>query len=86
MPRRSPRSRRKSKPASKLPQSPRVRSTPGKSRAAVPRTKHAAQGARGTAAARKKATRRKAARAPHATRARRPLTPDPVRMNAILEQ
>ena len=85
MARRSPRSRRSAKPAAKLPQSPRVRSTPGKARAADKRTKHATQGARGSAAARKQTTRAKATRAPHA-RAKRFLTPDPVRVNALLEQ
>src|ERR1051325_1227757 len=86
MARRSPRSRRKSKPASKLPQSPRVRSTPGKSRAASPRAGHVAQGARRPTPARKTATRKKVALAPHAVKRRRFLTPDPVRVNAILEQ
>ncbi len=63
MPRRSPRSKRKAAGA-KLPQSPRVRSTPGKSRtaAAAPRATHASKGARGTAAAGKKAARKKATR------------------------
>ena len=83
MPRRSPRSRRKSKPASKLPQTPRVRSAPGKSRPKSTRVKHATQGACGSATAGKKSTRKKAALAPHAKRF---LTPDPVRVNAILEQ
>ena len=88
MPRRSPRSRRKSRPASKLPQSPRVRSKPGKSRPAPARGKHAKLGARGSAAqgAKKKSARKKAARTPHPARSRRFLTPDPVRVNAILEQ
>src|ERR1043166_5597726 len=86
MARRSPRSRRKSKPASKLPQSPRVRSTPGKSRAASPRAGHVAQGARRPAAARKTAARKKVALAAHAVKRRRFLTPDPVRVDAILEQ
>lgn len=61
MPRRSPRSKRKAT-ASKLPQSPRVRSAPGKSRTASSRATHASKGARGTAAAGKKAARKKATR------------------------
>ena len=61
MPRRSPRSKRKAA-AAKLPQSPRVRSTPGKSRTASARSTHASKGARGTAAAGKKAARKKATR------------------------
>jgi endonuclease-3 len=86
MPRRSPRSRRKSKPASQLPQAPRVRSAPGKSRPASPRAKHAAQGARSTALSRTKSARRKTALAPHGSKRKRFLTPDPVRVSAILEQ
>src|SRR6266705_1613321 len=86
MARRSPRSRRKSKPASKLPQSPRVRSAPGKSRKASPRPRHVAQGARRPAAARKTATHKKLALAAHGPKRRRFLTPDPVRVSAILEQ
>lgn len=86
MPRRSPRSRRKSKPASKLPQSPRVRSAPGKSRPAGQRAKHAAQGARGTAVGRGKSPRRKGALAARGAKRKRFLTPDPVRVNALLEQ
>ena len=86
MPRRSPRSRRKSKPASKLPQSPRVRSTPGKSRRKSTRAQHATKGAGGSAPAAKQSTRKKAALAPHAKNSKRYLTPDPMRVNAILEQ
>ena len=86
MPRRSPRSRRTSRPASKLPQSPRVRSTPGKSRSTAKRATHATQGARGTATTRKRTARKKTVLAPHAPKRKRFLTPDPVRVNAILEQ
>ena len=91
MPRRSPRSKRRS-PQAKLPQSPRVRSTPGKSRTAAPkRSTHASKGARGTSTAKSDATRKKGVRkaagrtrkaAPH----KRTLAPDPVRVAAILEQ
>jgi endonuclease-3 len=76
-----------------------VRSAPGKSRpAASARLKHATQGARGTAAARPKPARKtarksartparkKAALAPHAKSGKRLMTPDPVRVRAILEQ
>jgi endonuclease-3 len=63
-----------------------VRSAPGKSRAASPRSKHATQGARGTAIARTKSARRKTALASHGSKRKRFLTPDPVRVSAILEQ
>src|SRR5260221_2058275 len=86
MARRSPRSRRKSKPASKLPQSPRVRSTPGKPRAASPRAGHVVKGASRPAPVRKTAGRKKVALAAYGSRRRRFLTPDPVRVSAILEQ
>ena len=81
MPRRSPRSRRKST-SPKLPQAPRVRAKPGRARPAAARaTGHATTGARGTAAAssaKPRATRRKVVR-------RRALQPDPVRVRALLE-
>ncbi len=86
MPRRSPRSRRKAS-APKLPQKPRVRSAPGRPRtSAVARTTHAAKGARGTAAAPRKVSRKKAMRASRPARAPRLVTPDPVRVKALLEQ
>ncbi len=98
MPRRSPRSKRKAASA-KLPQKPRVRSAPGSRKAAAsaatPRTGHAKKGARGTAAApasaaRKKAVRKRASRAaaPAAkapARAARFMSPDPVRVRALIE-
>lgn len=73
-----------------MPQSPRVRSTPGRARTSAARTGHATQGARGTApaagtppkAARKKKGVRAATKAKRSARA---LTPDPVRVNALLE-
>ena len=72
MPRRSPRSKRKG-PAAKLPQSPRVRSAPGKSRTASSRSAHASKGARGTAAAGKKAARKKATRPLRGSKAAKPV-------------
>jgi len=88
MPRRSPRARRKSAGA-KLPQKPRVRTTPGRARKAA-RPKHAAAGARDTAAARKRAGRAVASRQKAVRAAKRParrfVTPDPVRVRAIVEQ
>jgi len=87
MARRSPRSRRKAAAGAKMPQSPRVRSAPGRTRGAPKRATHAAKGARGTAAA-KQAVRgapplpKRAAKRP----ARRFVAPDPVRVRAILEQ
>ncbi len=92
MPRRSPRSRRKSA-AAKLPQTPRVRSTPGKAHAAPARPKHASKGARGTAKslpkpARKQVARtsRAPARGARAAASVRLVAPDAVRVRAILEQ
>lgn len=100
MPRRSPRSKRKAA-AAKLPQSPRVRSAPGKSRKSATRSTHATKGARGTAAAGAKPARKKSTRAlrgtksaaaarppsksPQAARTRS-VQPDPVRVRAIVEQ
>jgi endonuclease-3 len=82
MPRRSPRSRRKSAGA-KLPQKSRVRSAPGSSRsAAKPRGPHAKKGARGSVAAAKKSARKKAV---SATKRPRFTAPDPVRVRALLE-
>ena len=89
MPRRSPRARRKPGGA-KLPQAPRVRSAPGRARPAPARSKHAAKGARarGSAAAAKaaKASRKPRAGARAATRPRRFIAPDPVRVRAVIEQ
>src|SRR5262245_7901620 len=87
MPRRSPRSRRRPGGA-KLPQAPRVRSKPGRARPSPKRAKHAAQGARGTAASRKR-VRRTPARAKPARGAparRRFSAPDPLRVRAVVEQ
>jgi endonuclease-3 len=88
MPRKSPRSKRKGAEAPKLPASPRVRSAPGQSRtrASAGGTGHASKGAR--PAPRKDAARAATkARAPRPARPRvRALTPDPVRVAAIIEQ
>jgi len=85
MPRRSPRSRRKAKPESKLPQSPRVRSTPRKARPAKSRAKHPKPAARGRGTALKPSGRRKPALPRRPARKPRPAAPDPVRVQAILE-
>jgi len=75
-----------------MPPSPRVRSTPGRARTSETRTGHATKGARGTAPAAndapKSARGKKAVRASSTTsraRRKRALTPDPVRVNALLE-
>jgi len=94
MPRKSPRSRRKSGTPPSLPASPRVRSAPGQSRTRTARTEHPLKGARpaaGEAAKKKSAAKKKVA-----AKARRPVaaparaakspTPDPVRVAALLEQ
>jgi endonuclease-3 len=87
MPRRSPRARRKPGGA-KLPQAPRVRSAPGRTRPARARAKHAAKGARarvnGVAARAKPKPVRKSLARP--LRARRFMAPDPVRVRAVIEQ
>lgn len=94
MPRKSPRSRRKSGDAPRVPASPRVRSAPGQSRtraAASPAAGgHALKGARPAAGAKKKAARKTAAKArrpvaPPARGGAKRLTPDPVRVRALLE-
>lgn len=84
MPRRSPRSRRKPA-AAKLPQKPRVRSAPGRSRDAAPaRTTHARKKrVRSGPAPARTGTRKKAVRATRP--ARRFTAPDPVRVRALLE-
>jgi len=88
MPRRSPRSRRKSAGA-KLPQKSRVRSAPGSSRptggTSATRGAHAKKGARGSAAAAKKTTRKQAVLAKRPARAKKFTAPDPVRVRALLE-
>ncbi len=90
MPRKSPRSRRKSGPAPKMPSAARVRSAPGTSRtkAAASESGHARKGARPAPSAQRKVARAAPkARAPKPARARtRALSPDPVRVAAILEQ
>jgi endonuclease-3 len=84
MARRSPRAKRKA-PSAKLPQKPRVRSAPGKSRVVAPaRVAHAKKGARGGTAVARKPPRLKAIRA--ARPGKRAAAPDPVRVQAILEQ
>lgn len=90
MPRKSPRSRRKSGPAPKMPSAPRVRSAPGTSRskAAASEGGHAHKGARPAASAKKKVARaatKERSPKPERPRTRR-LTPDPARIAAILEQ
>lgn len=85
MARRSPRSRRKA-PSAKLPQKPRVRTAPGRSRATpAARTAHAKKGARGSAAATPR-PRKKAVRSARPARSPRFAAPDPVRVAALLEQ
>jgi len=87
MPRRSPRARRKPGGA-KLPQAPRVRSTPGRARPAAARAKHAAQGARPrpAAAAKSKPARPARPAGKGARPARRFSAPDQVRVRAVIEQ
>ncbi len=86
MARRSPRSRRKAGSA-KLPQKPRVRSAPGRSRTtAKKRPAHAKKGARGTAAVSRRAARKKPVRATRGPARKRFLAPAPVRVSAVLEQ
>lgn len=90
MPRKSPRSRRKSGATPRVPASPRVRSAPGQKRTETTRAAHPHKGARVAAVAKKKAAPRKNARRPVAAapekKSKRFLTPDPVRVSAILEQ
>ena len=95
MPRRSPRSRRntkKSGAAPRLPSAPRVRSAPGQSRTRASRAAHTLKGARPAAVAKKKAVRKTATKARRPvtvtprTRAKASLTPDRVRVQAILAQ
>ena len=96
MPRKSPRSRRNGGATPRVPSSPRVRSTPGQSRArpARPardeRASHATKGARPPeAAAKKKTVRKKSALAPRKPAAaavrNAALTPDPVRVARLIE-
>ena len=86
MARRSPRAKRKA-PGAKLPQKPRVRSAPGKSRVVAPaRVAHAKKGAHGGAAVARKVSRAKVIRAARPARRGRAAAPDPVRVAAILEQ
>ena len=86
MARRSPRSRRKAQ-AAKLPQKPRVRSAPGQSRAVgTKRAAHAKKGARGTAAPARRPARKKPVRVTRPAARKRFVTPDPVRVAALLEQ
>jgi len=92
MPRKSPRSRRRSGSPSSLPSKPRVRSAPGLSRTRASRGERVLKGARPAAGtAKKKAPlQKKAAKArrPVATKPKKSrfLTPDPVRVAAVLEQ
>lgn len=92
MPRKSPRSRRKSGTPPSLPASPRVRSAPGQSRTRAAKGEHALKGARPAAAG---APKKGAAKKKVAAKARRAVstparkagpTPDPVRVAALLEQ
>lgn len=91
MARKSPRSRKKSADAPKLPASPRVRSAPGQSRTRESRASHALQGARPTPAS-QSAARKQASRAtPKPRRAvvpklKKTQMPDGRRVKAILEQ
>ncbi len=102
MPRKSPRSRRKPGDTPRVPSSPRVRSAPGQSRTRDSRGPHATlKGARPAPAeqAASPARKKKAAKASQDAKTRRPvaarkpssklgsaLTPDPVRVAALLEQ
>ena len=89
MPRRSPRARRKPGGA-KLPQAPRVRSAPGRTRPAASRAKHSAKGARTSSATAKAKPKPRGGARPAlrtgAPRARRFAAPDPVRVRAVIEQ
>ena len=80
-----------------MPASPRVRSAPGQSRTRDSRAAHLLKGARPAAAASAAAKKKNKAAAGKAAKARRPvatkpkrrtafLTPDPVRVAAVLEQ
>lgn len=90
MPRKSPRSRRKGGSTPRVPASPRVRSAPGQSRTRPAQGAHALKGARPAAAKKKaarggvKARRAVVPRADAPSRARK-VTPDPVRIGALLE-
>src|SRR5262245_39921907 len=84
MPRRSPRARRRPDGA-KLPQSPRVRSKPGRARPASARKKRAGSAHAGARVARRPAASTKS-RAGNARPSRRFTAPDPVRVRAVLEQ
>jgi len=89
MPRKSPRSRRKSGVTPRVPSAPRVRSAPGKSRARAARAARVLKGARPTEARRKPARRAVQRRRTVATPPRprgRSVAPDPVRVRAVLEQ
>jgi endonuclease-3 len=91
MPRKSPRSRRKSGSTPRVPASPRVRSAPGQKRTTASRAGHTLKGARPVKSAKKKVARKEArSRRPVAARPagrKKPfLNPDPVRVNALLEQ
>jgi endonuclease-3 len=80
-----------------MPSSPRVRSAPGQSRTRASRASHLLKGARPAAAAGSAAARKKKVAAGKSTKPRRPvatkpkkkgafLRPDPVRVEAVLEQ
>jgi endonuclease-3 len=90
MPRKSPRSRRKSGTAPRVPAAPRVRSAPGQSRTRDSRAAHTVKGARPAEAAGRRTARKPVkARRPvtsKAVRAAGAATPDPVRVRALLEQ
>lgn len=91
MPRKSPRSKKKDAESPRTPAAPRVRKAPGQGRAkaTASRAGHASQGARATARpAKKKATGKPKRLRPVERTApkKRFVTPDPVRVRAILEQ
>lgn len=91
MPRKSPRSRRKTGSPSNMPATPRARATPGQSRTRASQPAHVLKGARpATGTAKKKAAPLKKtakARRPVATKPKkgRFLAPDPVRVATLLD-
>jgi endonuclease-3 len=88
MPRRSPRSRRRSGATPRVPAPARARTAPGKSRTKAARPERTLKGAR-PAAKKAKGAARKSGKALRPLVTRKPKripTPDPVRVGAILEQ
>ena len=85
MPRKSPRSRRKTDKTPKLPAAPRVRSAPGQSKTRESRAAHMLKGARGSAATPPPKKSARARLAPRSPRRAKFFEPDRVRVRAVLE-